>query len=366
MKRIFFVYISFIVVLLSSCIREDQTPVVIPPVKGDVMRPQVGGPTQPFQVWVDLSNNHQSRTRRDAWDLALTQEGEMQVLLNSSMMMAAGVVPNAFDIDKVTREEVESLDLLQKIQVADFTPNSVYIDRPDGQYRLQTSALGKVNPKPEKNPVFLVNMGKEIYEGNVPEGSIQVAGQPRGWMKMRIFSEGENYIIQWAPLDSSSHTEWRIPRSEGKTKFRYLKLQGKIPEFLPDQGVWDICFSVLTNLVNNPEGGYLTSYIFADMALLNLSAGVAAYEVRTPLGQGEKVYSEFDHSKIEIARLRSDDQRVIGSGWRTTTGPNGAEVFQDRFYVLRDAEGFFFKIRFLRMKNPEGQRGFPEFEFQPL
>ncbi len=69
---------------------------------------------------------------------------------------------------------------------------------------------------------------------------------------------------------------------------------------------------------------------------------------------------------IKTCRFVYNDQRALGSHWRTTTGTNGAEVFSDRFYIIKDAEGFYFKLRMMKMSNEEGYRGYPEFEYQPL
>jgi hypothetical protein len=44
----------------------------------------------------------------------------------------------------------------------------------------------------------------------------------------------------------------------------------------------------------------------------------------------------------------------------------GLEVYGDRFYIIKDAEGYYFKLRFTRMTSTAGERGRPQFEYKPL
>lgn len=348
---------------LTSCIREDNTPVKIPPMTGAIVSPEVGGASQPNQVWVNLSDNSSKITQRDSWDLGFYSGEEFRVILNSSIMMAVGKIENATNIDAVTPEMVEQLQ--KKVVVADFTDNGIYIDDPKGNYLTQTTGIAPISANDAENGVYLLNMGRKLYEGTTRPGSVYTASsENRGWKKIRILRHNNGYKIQYANLEDTTHQEMIIEKNPNYN-FSFLNMEKKsLVDIQPEKTQWDLCFTVLTNLTD--AGSYYTSYIFADMVLINTLGGVQAYEVRTDAGQGETSYNKFTKADIDVSKFVKDDQRIIGSNWRTATGNNGPEVFSDRFYVLKNAEGFYYKIRFIKMLNDEGYRGHPQFEYKPL
>ncbi len=347
-----------------SCIREDDSPVKLPPIKGAILSPEVGGATEPNQVWIDLSEGSMKTSRRDAWDQGFYCGKDFRVILNSSVMMAAGKIENATDIDAVTPKLTEELQ--EKVQVANFEPNAQYIDDPAGNYLTQTTGIAAIKVNDGENPVYLINIGHRLYNGPTSPGSVYTMGDSRGFMKIRVLRYGDGYKIQYAQLQDKTHKEILVTKNSDY-HFKFLNLEnGSFGNVQPEKKKWDLCYTVFTNLTNNPANNMLTSYVFSDSVLGNLLSGVYAYHVKTAPGKAEQEYNAFKKEDIKASEFVSNDQRVIGSNWRTTTGPNGAEVFTDRFYILKDADGFYFKIRFLRMKNSEEYRGFPQFEYQPL
>ena len=102
--------------------------------------------------------------------------------------------------------------------------------------------------------------------------------------------------------------------------------------------------------------------------------GVGAYEVQVNSPEkGVNAYNNFKASDIEQSKFVYNDHRVIGSNWRSTTGANGPEVYGDRFYIIKDSDGYYFKLRFTRLTKANtddqgvaGERGFPSFEYKPL
>ena len=59
----------------------------------------------------------------------------------------------------------------------------------------------------------------------------------------------------------------------------------------------------------------------------------------------------------------SNDQRAIGANWRNVIP---VEVYDNVFFVLKDAEGNIYKIKFISMLNTDGERGFPLFQYELL
>jgi hypothetical protein len=362
MKKILFSLLIGASFIAQSCINDNEDPVAVVLSDGAIVDPNVGGATQPNQVWFDLGTNSQMLTRRTDWDLAFYSGNDFKVVLNSSIMMAAGKIPNATDIDAVTEASVASLQ--PQVQVANFNPSNItYIDDVKGNFPSGYTAIDEIKPTDSENAVYLVNMGKEIFTGSVPTGSVATGGDSRGWMKVQITRTATGgYKVKYAPLASSSHEELVINKNTAYN-YSFVSLKNKKEvNIQPEKKKWDLCFTVFTNTITGAG-----SYIFADFVTINNVGGAGAYEVvvQAP-ASGVEAFTNFKTSDIDPSKFIYTDQRVIGSNWRNPVGANGLEVYGDRFYIIKDAEGYYFKLRFTRITNASGERGFPQFEYKPL
>ncbi len=366
MKKITFtIILSAVLSVFTSCIHEDDTPVKIPPRDGSIVTPnEIADPTEANQFWIELSTGNITETHRELWDLGFYCGDEFRVMLNTSLIMAVGKIENAYDIDAVNSQTVAGLKSI--VQVGNFQDNSQYIDNPNGDITNQTTGIAEINANDNFNNVYLLNMGYKPYTGSTVPGTIYSIGDSRGWKKIRILRNPGGYKIQYADLDQTTHKEFIISK-DTDYNYRFFSIaKGDYAQIQPKNKNWDLCFTVFTNLTLNPTNNTYTSYIFPDFFAHNILGNVSAYQVNTATGQGEAEYQNFKKEDIDATKFVKDDQRVIGSNWRTTTGTNGAEVYNNRFYILKNSDGFYFKIRFLRMKDDAGNRGYPQFEYKSL
>lgn len=367
MKNFITILFVFIVMIPVSCIHEDDTPVKIPPTESAVLSPEVGGPAEQNQIWIQLSAqpaNTMKSTPREAWDLGFYSGEDFRVILNSSLVMAVGKIKNAYNIDEVNAQTIG--DMMNWVQVGNFQDNSQYVDNPNGEILTQTSGIAPIEANDNFNNVYLLNMGYKAYTGNTVPGSIYSIGEERGWKKIRILRTTGGYKIQYADLDQTTHQEFTITK-DAEYNYQFFSIvKGALANIQPKKNSWDLCFTVFTNTILNPTNNLLTSYIFPDFVVTNTLGNVVAYEVTTAPGQGEAAYSRFKLQDVDATKFVLHEQRTIGSNWRTTTGSNGVEVYSNKFYVVKNSDGFYFKLRFLRMKNNEGYRGYPQFEYKAL
>ena len=365
MKKLNYIVIFLLSVISTSCIREDNTPVKIPAFDGGVLTlNEKADPHEAEQIWIDLNTGKFTKTHRELWDLGFYCGDEFRVILNSSLVMSVGKIENAYNINTVNSQNIGNLKSL--VQVGNFTDNSKYIDHPNGDITNQITGIDEINVNDNFNGVYLLNMGFKVSTENPVPGSIYTAGEERGWKKIRILRQATGYKIQYADLDDTQHKEFIITKdSEYNYKFFSL-LKNDYAEIQPKKKNWDLCFTVFTNLTLNPVNNLPTSYIYPDVILHNILGGVGAYEVVTTTGNSSSAYTNFKKEDVDFSKFVFNDQRAIGSNWRTTTGTNGTEVFSNKFYVLKNSDGFFFKLRFLRMKDDNGYRGYPQFEYKAL
>ena len=350
----------------QSCISDNEDLVAVAPVDGASVNVSVGGATQPNQVWFDLSENKRVLTKRTDWDLAFYSGTAFKVVLNSSIMMGATKIPNATNIDAVTSASVVALQA--QVQVANFNPaNEIYIDDVKGNFPSGYTAIGEVKAVEADNGIYLVNMGKDVYQGAVAIGAVTYSGDSRGWMKVQITRTSDGYKVKYAEIDATAHKEITVTKN-ASYNYNFVSLKNNKEVFIqPEKKKWDLCFSVFTNTI--PGAG---SYAYADFVNNNNVGGVAAYEVKvTAPTTGVDAYNKFKASDIDQSQFVIDDHRIIGSNWRGTA--SGAEVYGDRFYVIKDSDGYYFKLRFTRLtkattdsEGQAGERGFPSFEYKPL
>lgn len=320
---------------------------------GGSFAPNVGGPNQPNQVFVDLSTQSQTTIRRDVWDLAFYSGNEFRVKLNNSLYMMAAQLPST-NIDGVTPADVAGLQPQMAFLVAG---SNEFVDHPSGD--LTKTVISEISNIPEENKVYLLKMGNEIGTGTPEPESVDVAGEERGWMKIRVLREDNDYVLQYADLNSPTHQEIRISKSPGYT-FSFFSLENEeTVKVEPVKENWDLCFTVFTE-VEELNATELTAYGYSDYVVTNLHAPTRAYRVSTD----DFSYKKFTAKDVVEANFETD-QQTIGSSWRKVTPPDRI-LFHDIFYVVEDSAGNVYKLRFTALMDENGIRGNPKFEYELL
>lgn len=344
----------------TSCLKEDDGIISVPPLEGTTMSPEVGGAAQPYQVWIDLSNQDQVQNHRNDWDLGFYSGDEFHVILNNSIMMAAGSIEST-NIDAVN--ETNFTNLLSILSPGAGFPGD-YIDDVNGDYVHNGTAIKSISANAADNKVYLLKMGYKPYEGTIPEYAAYTAGDSRGYKKIRILRNGENsYKIQYADLNATTHQEAIISK-DSDYHYTFFSIENnQTIKIQPTKENWDFYFTVWNNVIE----GHGT-YIYPDFVINNKMSGVGSYYITTSPLTLEADFNSFSMAQVDESLFNYEDQRAIGGTWRSTvSGTTSTPIIQtDRFYVLKDAEGVYFKLRFLSMLNENNERGYPIFEYDPL
>lgn len=358
-KNILIVTLCLSVFIFSSCSSDDDAtgPIEII-IEGATIAPEVGGPNQPNQVYIDLSSKTTTAVKRDSWDLGFYSGSNFRVVLNGSVYMAAAQLSGT-DIDAVNSTTTEIVELQPQVEVGTFDAISgTFIDSPDGN--ILGTAISEISSTDSANHVYLVNLGDEVPTTAPATGSTTVSGDHRGWKKIRILRNGEGYKLQYADLDATTHNEIEIPKN-ADFEFTFFSFNTKsIVNVEPAKGHWDLNFTVFTNIIQ----GY-GAYGYADFIVNNAKANVKAYLVDSEAEAGLD-YDNFTFADV-VASNFTNDQRSIGSTWRNGGGPEALPTLKDNvFYVINDADGNLYKLKFLALTNETGERGYPQFIYKLL
>lgn len=364
MKNIIKICILFSFFLTTSCLKEDDGIISIPPLTGATLTPEVGGASQPNQVWIDLSNpeNGSITTHRTAWDLGFYTGDQFKVILNNSILMAADAI-DSDNIDAVS--ESDFTNLINNLMPSAGFPVE-YIDDVAGNYLEEGgTAIAEISSNDLENKVYLVKLGYETYQGtDIPPYSAYTIGDSRGYLKIRILRNDENsYKIQYAELNATTHEEFIVEKNNSH-HFTFFSFDTEnVVEIQPEKKNWDICFTIW----NNEIEGFGT-YTYSDFILNNTMDGVGSYQITTDPLTVETDYVNFTIDDVNETLFVYNDQRAIGATWRSTVSGTTSTpvVYADRFYVVKDPDGILYKLRFISMLDENNMRGYPKFEYSTL
>ena len=166
-------FYSLIAIIFASCSKDNNetnilekpkegteeplkpSPNTVKSVNGGFYKPNVGGPNQPNQVFIDLSTGEQTAVKRDSWDFAfLCDPKDHRVILNNTIKMAAK------KLETTNIDEVQDID--ESVVVGPSTAQTLgYVDSPYGAFVNSPTgtAIKKISEKNDENKVYLVNMG---------------------------------------------------------------------------------------------------------------------------------------------------------------------------------------------------------------
>jgi hypothetical protein len=356
MKKSLFISLLFILTIsLISCDKEDPIQEQ-PPIDGATTDVNMGGQNEKNQVYIDLSKNENTQAQRDSWDLAFYNGNEYRVKINFSTYMAVKQL-DTNDLAAVNTANVQ--DYFEDVAVATFDPTNMnYIDSPDGS--ITGTAIAEISATNAENKVYLVNLGNNVSTVVPSLGFVDMKGTARGWKKMRIIRDGNGYKIMYANLDDTTYQTKTISKGNSyHFKFFSFTTNNEVNVERPKYD-WDLCFTTFANEI--PGSG---SYMYPDYVLTNNLSNVASYKVDQSLS-GAILYENFTKADVVETNFATE-RRTIGSSWRNGGGPGVTPyVKTNLYYIVKDADGNYYKLKFSAMTNTSGERGYPQFLYKLL
>ncbi|MEX0359500.1 MAG: HmuY family protein, partial [Allomuricauda sp.] len=280
--------------------------------------------------------------------------------------------PMTFQPTTVTVNTVE--ELLQGLpvgyfQYGDIDEGIVFTDSWQGD--LEGTAFAEISTTADENNVYIVGLGNEIPTEAAEPESINTTGDHRGYMKVRILSDGSNYTIRYASLDeTASFSEVTVPKNSSYLVSGFSLTEGQSVSVEPEADAWDINFSGVFSYYGY-QGPLVAGLTYSDFAVHNTLGGVGLYQVTTYEKDSEgnvtefdvPSYTEFARGDVDESSLVYDDRTIIGSGWRDSFG---GVLKDDRYYVLKDAAGNYYKMMFTAYVSNQGVRGNAQFTYERL
>ncbi len=341
MKKRLFYYTCVLGFVISSisCNKDTAAPPPPPPSGGETfsLNGGIGGSNAANSVYVDLSTAKQDSVKRTAWDLGFYCGNDFRVIINNTTAASAKATSKT-DLAAIT--SADTVGFADELALGMGFGTMSIIDDLDGD--ISKTVIAGISSTEADNKVYILNPSN---------GAVAPAAD---WYKLRVVRNGNGYKLQYAKLSEATVKTIDISKDD-KYNFRYASLANNtIVNVEPEKAKWDIQWT-LTTYKATPT----IPYTYSDFVYINHLAGVQAAEVMT----STVAYADYGETHVAGTTF-SNNKNIIGGNWRTAS-PSGTGVKTDRFYVIKDAAGNIYKLKFISFSSSDGgERGKPVIEYK--
>lgn len=339
--------VALLALTFTACKKDTEDPIiVVPPSDGSTLTlngiaGSEDGASAANSVYVDFSADKQTAVLRSSWDLGFYSGAEFKVILNATKGSSVTKIAKT-DLNAVTEADLVQANLtigLGTAAEAEFAK----LDDPREANILNKTAITTISATDSENSVYLLN---------TIGGSHSIVFSVDNVYKIRVVRKGTGYTLQYAKLKETTFKTLDVTKSTDNNYSFVSLAEGKTVSVEPAKANWDIVWT--WSLYHG--GTYV--YGYSDLVFTNHLGGATVAQVLT----STKSYAAF--SEADVAGLTfSSNRDIIGSGWRATTGTIGVKT--DRFYVVKDASGNVYKLKFVSFHaSDSGTRGKPVIEYK--
>jgi HmuY protein len=336
--------------IFGACKKDVDPIIIIPPSDGAQVQfngiiGSEAGSAAGNSVYLDLSADKTTAVARAGWDLGFYSGSDFRVVLNHTS--SAGIkVLTKNDLNAVVAADTIGLTLAVS-QLNPQPSDLAYFDNIQGD--INQTAIPAVSATDASNNVIILNRGTG--------GGIAA----RPWIKLRVLRNvAGGYTLQYAGINETSFRTLQVPK-DPSFHFKFISFENGIVDAQPEKQSWDLVWSY--SLFQGNFGAGISPYNYSDMIAVNYLSGVTVKEkVYADAPTATAAYNAFNRDSVNNTTLVTG-RWTIGSAWRSTQPATGART--DRFYVIKDPEGNFYKIKCLAMGvgTDGGTRGRPEFKY---
>lgn len=332
-------FYALIIFSCASCMKEDQALVLPPP--GNLTRVVADiGADYSKQVFVNLANNTQVTRNLQDWDMAFeTSADGFHVFLNSGKYMFACNTGN------------------NDFALADTAGKSWKVD--NDHLDDDSTAIGNWwNNGIAEGKVQVIDRGRIIYTG-------ANANQRYKKIKFEQVTSTE-YKFSYCDFNNNNPTTFTVAK-DANYSLMYFSFDngGKVVDIAPPKNDWDIVFTHYTHTyfdqpLNSPYRYYLVTG-----GLTNRWNNIAGMRLIKDSMPGYVSYDQITGLQASTFQMSSSAD-FIGYDWKVIDNTFNYLILTSRYYLLKDNNGYYYKMRFIDFYNSSGQKGAITFDFQRL
>ena len=296
-------------------------------------------------VYLDLSAAKQTPVLRSGWDLGFYSGTDFRVVLNTYSVAGAKVLTQN-SLAAVGAADTIGLTLATS-QSNPLPSQLAFFDDIAGD--LTKTVIPAISATDADNKVIILNRGAG--------GGIA----PRAWVKLRVLRNiSGGYTLQYAGIQETTFKIIQVPK-DAAYHFKFISFENGIVDAQPEKEKWDLVWSY--SLYQGNFGAGNSPYNFSDMISVNyLSEVTVAIKVYADAATATAAFNAYNKDSVTNNSTFIAGKWSIASGWRSTQPATGARA--DRFYVIKDPAGNFYKLKCVAMGvNDGGTRGMPNFSY---
>jgi hypothetical protein len=342
--RIRLIILTVITLFLSSCFKEDDKVILSSP--GDAQISTVTqGPDYDTQIFFDLNNKEILTNPFEDWDLAFesSSSGYHIFINNGKNMLVSNSNSTAFFAIN------DTLGSVWKWDASTGNTDSTAI----GNW---VNFIPVVYPNPKNTKKVDEQLATSLGATYIIDrGSVNSYNR----FKKVVFQtvNEESYIFKYSNLDNSELDSIVLIKNIN-TNFTYFTFEngGSIIDKEPNKKDWDLLFTRYKYIFYSTSP--FTPYVVSGVLLNpnNTYAGVDSLHV----------YEDINYTIAKTIPLTSN-RDIIGFAWKKydfTT--QSYQILPNRNYIIRDSDGYYWKLKFHDFYTEQGEKGSPKFEYQRL
>lgn len=304
---------------LSSCLKEDNP--ANKPDPGEAVTLSVAmGADYRYQIWFDLGTESIVKTAlKTDWDWALGSTAENDIYLNAAKFMMAAKTPLPFDAVNSTTNLTFRAD--------------------DNSGNPDSLAFAQWQP----GDVYVIDLG------------FTPTGTALGYIKVELIALTSGVLtFRYGPLDGSSVYTGQISQKSTYNKVAYSFASHQQLYAEPPIADWDLAFTQYTYIFYEPD---YTPYLVTGV-LNNTGVAVAVDK--------NKSFASITINDV-AGYTFSNAQDGVGYDWKTYDFDLSTfTISVSTNYIIKDAEGVYYKLHFIDFYDSNGIKGTPKFELQRL
>lgn len=318
---------------LSGCMPEDDPYPAPEPPEEQYLQVAMGEDYN-YQVFAELTTGQQHQIAAASWDLLVAfPEGELPVIVLNGGILA---------------------------KAAPLTAENA---------GLPPQELNYTNDHPHLVRDSLVIQPTVAREWMIDREVIFYKDSPNRYRRLRIVHfSADSLELEMAPTDGSAKTTVVLTADEVNARPSRMALlhldEGDRQDLLPGFR-WQLLFTRYHHIFEEePADSPFRVYSVTGALQPAWLGGTGAEVISTDSTQTTPYDSLSVDDSPNVTWLPEAD--VIGYAWKDFDFDLGYIVMEDRYYVLREADGATYKLRFVSFENDEGTKGHPAFFFQRL
>jgi HmuY protein len=317
-------FMSFIITTVVGCFKDEQP--VNPTKSGSVTTRAIEmTPQYRYQSFYNLEEDSlKSRNLKWDWDLSFeaSPEGSVVHINGAKYMFSSKMATENF------------------LSVRD-TQGSFQKRRWEAVNTLDSVTIGFVK---NNHNVYWIDRGVDENGDQLPYVKIQFDSVDS---KMYRFK-----VSRINALDK--YDVYEVPKDPSVNNVYFSLTSNKIVPVEPPKTTWDIQFTQYMYTFFDPYTPYIVTGV-----LLNPHLTTAAVDSTTG-------FEKIDRAFAQNTKLTAKPD-VIGYTWKGFSLNNQSYIINSHYtYIIKDAKGLFFKLRFIGFFDSAGRRGYPKFEYQKL